>query len=143
MEQARRRAFEAVMRANAEQTGALYRDPSARALFRALARRFRDGCEARDRTPLLVVIPQPMDLERLDRGEDDYRAFIALLGNLLPVVDLTDAFHGSENWRDLFVDGPLGPHVNPRGNRMIADALTETVGRLLESAAPLRRRATA
>jgi hypothetical protein len=39
------------------------------------------------------------------------------------VVDMTDRFHAHPNRDRLFVDGPLGPHVSPAGNQIIADAI--------------------
>ena len=134
-----RRAFDTVVRCNAEHTAAMYRDPAARGLFRALVERFRDRCRADDLAPLLVIIPQPIDLERQQRGRDDYRDFISELGTMLPVIDMTEAFLGVDNWRQLYVDGPLGPHVGPEGNRMIADAVAEPVSGLITE----RRQATA
>ena len=138
-QRARRRAFDTVVRCNAEHTAALYRDPAARDLFRALVERFRERCRAADLAPLLVVIPQPVDLERQHRGRDDYRDFLRDLGTVLPVIDMTDAFLGVDDWRQLYVDGPLGPHVGPEGNRMIADAVAESVSGLFTD----RRQATA
>ena len=138
-QRARRRAFDTVVRCNANHTAKLYRDPAARDLFRALVERFHERCRAGDLAPLLVVIPQPVDLERQHCGRDDYRDFLRDLGTLMPVIDMTDAFLGVDDWRQLYVDGPLGPHVAPEGNRLIADAVAESVSDLFAD----RRQATA
>jgi hypothetical protein len=135
----RRRAFDTVLRRNAEHTGALYDDPKARNLFRALVQRFGDRCRAEGRAPLLVFIPQPVDLARQQRGLDDYRGFLNEIRDLLPIVDMTAAFLEAKDWRRLYVEGPLGPHVGPEGNRMIAHAVAVRVADVIAD----RRQATA
>jgi hypothetical protein len=88
---------------------------------------------------LLVFIPQPVDLARQQRGLDDYRGFLNEIRDLLPIVDMTATFLEIKEWRGLYVEGPLGPHVGPEGNRMVARAVAVRVADVIAD----RRQATA
>jgi len=129
-----RRAFDVVFRENARTTARLYRDPSACQLLAALVARFAQICRVGDRQPLLAVLPQPVDLARLDEKHDDYRPFFAGLSGMLPVVDCTQIFYTHPERSRLYVEGPLGPHPSRFGNQVIADTLAPVVAGLIDLA---------
>ena len=120
---ARRRAFAVIMKENIRAAAALYDRPECRALLRALVERFAGVCRRAQRTPLLVVLPQPIDLEWIEQRGDYYGAFWASLGERCPVLDLTRRFLEHPRRADLYVGGALGPHVSSEGNRLIAATL--------------------
>jgi hypothetical protein len=122
-EAARRRAFAVIMKENIRATADLYARPECRGLLRALVERFAEGCRRAQVTPVLVVIPQPIDLAWIARRGDYYGAFWASLGETCPVLDLTRAFLAHPRRTDLYVGGALGPHVSAEGNRLIAEFL--------------------
>ena len=126
-----RKAFGVVLQENARHTARLYRDPKACALLKAIIQRFAQNCEVSGRQGILVIIPQPMDLERRPAGGRDYQDFFRLLGDCLPVVDLTETIKKVGDWRGLFIDGRLGPHLNASGNRLVAERLAPQLERLL------------
>lgn len=125
-----KRAFEIVLRENARVTACLYRNPQACQLLEALIDRFAKACRNADRQPLLAVLPQPMDLARLDDGHDDYGAFFIRLSKVLPVIDCTQVFYSHPERSRLYVEGPLGSHPSQLGNQVISDALAPSVARL-------------
>jgi hypothetical protein len=129
----RRRAFQVVVRENAAVTASLYRDAESRSLFRALIRRFAAVCRAADRVPVLAVIPQPVDLARLDRGYDDYRPFFESLRDTIELVDLTDLFLSRPSRSQLYREGLLGPHTSALANDAIAARLEAVLRPVLES----------
>jgi len=100
-----------------------YTDDRARALFAALVRRFAQHVRRAGAEPLLLILPQPIDLDQRDRDQSSYGPLLAELESEIAVVDMTDRFHAHPNRDWLFVDGPLGPHVSPAGNQIIADAI--------------------
>lgn len=126
-ESRRRKAFAIVMKENARATAVLYRNENATALLRAIVTRFAERCAKDGRTPLLAVLPQLVDLDRRDRGHDDYRQFFADLDALAPVVDFTDLFHRHPHRRSLYIEGPLGPHFSAAGNRLVAETLAARI----------------
>lgn len=130
---ASRRAFNVVMAENARWTHRLYRDPQATALLQALIARFAGACRQAGKTPVLLVMPQPMDRPYLDAGTEAYRAFFAAQADVLPVVDMTADFLAEPDTASLYVEGALGPHVSAKGNRLIADRLAEIVAPLLRA----------
>lgn len=125
-----REAFNVVLRENAKWTEILYGEQEACVLLAKLIERFTATCRAAGRQPLLVVIPQLMDLEREDKATT-HEAFFDSLGDLLPVVDLSPRFREETNWQRLYVPGKLGPHPSPEGNQLIADVLGPTVASLM------------
>lgn len=127
---AARAAFEVVLRDNARWTARLYADPAACGLLRALVERFAAVCRAAGKEPMLLVVPQPVDLERRDRGTAHRQLFDGLR-DTLPVVDLTERFRRDPRPLDLFAHGRLGPHCGPRGNALVAEALAPVVTSLL------------
>ena len=130
-ETGRRRAFSIVIRENERATARLYAHEGARALFAALVRRFSETVRGAGAVPILLVLPQPIDLVQRDRGHDSYGNFLSNLGSEIALVDMTDRFHEHHERELLFVDGPLGPHVSPTGNQIIADTLAAVSERLV------------
>jgi hypothetical protein len=133
-ERARRAAFGVVLRDNARWTARLYADPDARRLLGALVERFAAVCRAAGKHPVLLVVPQPADLERRDGGTVHEGLFTELAATL-PVVDVTERFRRDPRWRTSFTHGPLGPHCGPRGNAVITEALRPVVAPLLDEVA--------
>ncbi len=127
-----RKAFAVVLQENARYTARLYRDQKACDLLQAIISRFVQSCEGTNRLGVLVIIPQPMDLERKQTRGKDHQDFFRSLGDGLPVVDMTETIKKSGDWRSLFVDGPLGPHLNAKGNRLVAEMVAPQLERLLE-----------
>ncbi len=126
-EAARRRAFAVIMKENTRAAADLYARAECRALLRALVARFAATCRRAGRIPLLVVLPQPVDLEWIERRGDYYGAFWASLGEGCPILDLTRRFLEHPRRADLYVGGALGPHVSAEGNRMIAESLARWI----------------
>ncbi|WP_434445382.1 SGNH/GDSL hydrolase family protein [Lentzea sp. E54] len=122
-----RDAFDEVLRDNARWTARLYADHGACELLGALVERFAAVCRAAGKHPVLLIVPQPADLDR--DGGTAHRHMTTRLATRLPVVDVTDRFRREP---DLFVHGKLGPHCGPRGNAVIASELRPVVEPLLE-----------
>jgi hypothetical protein len=122
-----RAAFGVVLRDNARWTARLYADPEACRLLTALVERFARVCRAAGKQPVLLVMPQPVDLRRRATRHEVF----AGLRSILPVVDVTERFRRSRQRDALFSHGRLGPHCSPRGNAVIAAALRPVVAPLL------------
>jgi hypothetical protein len=122
-----REAFRVVMRENSRVSAKLYEEHDAKSLLTALIRRFVDTCVATDCKPALVVIPQPVDLESISQGRNDYAEFYRKLSEILPVLDMTGRFRAEPDPSSLYVDGELGPHPSSKGNKIIAEEIVANI----------------
>jgi hypothetical protein len=122
-----RRAFQAVLRDNGRSARALYRDPESVRLLHELVLRFATTCRQAGKEPVLLVMPQLVDLDHAGA----YGPAYARLRRLLPVVDVTDRFRDAPDRPLLYTHGRLGPHPSALGNRLIAAALAGPVSALL------------
>jgi hypothetical protein len=121
-----RKAFEVILRENAKETAALYKEGGSTALLAALIERFAKLCETHGSRPVLLIIPQPSDLSKKN-GETPYREFFHTLESSIDVLDMTEAFSTHKEPNLLYVGGALGPHCSVEGNRLIADALNNLI----------------
>jgi hypothetical protein len=111
-----------VLADNARFTGRLLRREDARTLLRQLTIEFARVCRSAGKQPVLVVIPQPVDLRARLRGDGAAEQVFASLADVLPVVDLTAKF-AAQPAPALYAEGALGPHTSAQANRMIAAEL--------------------
>jgi len=116
----RKKAFKQVLRNNAKYTAEMYNDENAKLLFSRLVDEFVDLCREHDKKPVLVLTPQPVDMERFNSGFSDYSEFIAQLSEKLEVCDLTSLFAGNKNVAEWYLEGELGPHLSVKGNNEVA-----------------------
>ena len=119
-ETARAHAFRAVMAENARVSARLYQRDDAKQLLAKLVKEFADLCRAQGKRPWLVITPQPVDLGRVSKGDNDFGDFFGSLSDILPVLDITEVFARDNHLGALFVEGKLGPHPSPLGNQTIA-----------------------
>ena len=120
-EKYRKTAFKQVLRNNAKYTAEMYKDDNAKLLFSRLVDEFVALCLEHDKKPVLVVTPQPVDIERLNSGSRDYSDFIAQLSEKLEVCDLTSLFVGNKDVAEWYIEGGLGPHLSVKGNNEVAE----------------------
>ena len=78
-----------------------------------------------------MIIPQPIDLQQRPRSGGEYQEFFRLLGECLPVVDLTETIVKINDWHSQFIEGQLGPHLSANGNRLVADVVAPQLEQLL------------
>lgn len=130
-ESGRRSAIRVVAEENRRATAKLFADPEACELLTEILKRFARDCLEAGRTPLLLVLPQPVDVEWRASGRDRSEQYFIEIGKHLPTLDLTNFVLRYPNWRSLYVGGHLGlgPHFNAAGNRIVAEAVA---GRLTE-----------
>ena len=129
-------AFVRVMRRNIDLTSRLFRDPEAVALFKAVTRRFISFCRDRGAEPVLVMMPQLMDNERIEVGDHYYQPVLDDLAAEMTVIDLAPALLARSNVGSLFIHDRYGGHMSVDGNRIIADVLAPVCRTLLAKARP-------
>ena len=133
-QESRRRAFAVVLADNARFTSRLLRRDDARELLRRLVAEFAQVCRSAGKEPLLMVIPQPVDLEAKSKGDRTAEEVFASLRDLLPVADMTGAMTLQPR-HTMYVEGSLGPHTSAHANlliaRELASVLRDAMGGLL------------
>lgn len=124
-------AFVQVMRRNIQMTKDLYRDPHATALFKAIVYRFAAFCTERGAKPVLLILPQRMDIESVQNGEHYYQGFMDDLSPYLTVVDASKALLATPNLEPLFINDHYGGHLSTIGNQLVAHQLETVCKKLL------------
>ena len=119
-ERCHKAAFKEVLANNAKYTAEMYKNHNAKLLFSSLVDEFVALCLKYNKKPVLVVTPQPVDIERLNLGFRDYSNFIAQLSEKLEVYDLTSLFVGNKDVDEWYIEGELGPHLSIKGNNEVA-----------------------
>ena len=121
------RAFVEVMKRNIELSAAQYRDPEATALMAAIVRRFAKVARDHGATPILLFIPQLLDLAYLRAGDHFYAPFLAELAGELDVVDMGPALADRTADAEMFIEDRFGGHLSARGNALVAETLLPLV----------------
>ncbi len=112
-----------VMKANICDAQNLYRDDESRKLLSAICTRFKVAAEARGHLPLLLIMPQLLDLKiSKDREETPYLAFYAELAHQMDVLDMTSLF-AQADFDDLYINDQYGGHLSVAGNRLVAETI--------------------
>ena len=117
-------AFVEVMKRNIQITADMYTDPAAVALFSAQCARFARFCESKNATPVLVMMPQLLDVALIREGRHYYASALKSLPEGLVVVDVAPELLRHENVSELYIDDQFGGHLSAKGNQVVADLLT-------------------
>lgn len=124
--------FAVVMKTNISYSMQMYKDERSCNLLTAIALRFKQEAERRGHLPVLLVMPQFLDLRTATHGKLYYQNYFESLNKHLDVLDVTDEIQ-RRNYRDLYVEDSYGGHFSPTGNAVIAELLSEHINRILSS----------
>lgn len=124
-EVAYRNAFKVVIQKNAEHTSKLYNDNNAKLLYLELMKDFVKLCRSKNKIPIVVICPQPIDLERRSAGFRDYQEFVELASRSVEIVDLTSLIYNENKFQEYYIEGELGPHLSPKGNKLVMEYMYE------------------
>ena len=103
----------------------MYSDNNACELLEAILLKFYDVALERGHKPLLVVMPQLMDLKVFKKQKaTPYGAFFSKINKKIPVLDMTEHLNG-ENIDNFYTDDVYGGHLSELGNKLVADKISE------------------
>lgn len=114
--------FALIMTRNIRDAHRMYRDADACRLLRAILLRFKQDARQRGHLPLILVIPQLLDLKKGDGNSKPYQGFFRELGANIPVIDMTETLQG-HCLGELYIDDKYGGHLSARGNAIVAEHL--------------------
>lgn len=123
---AERHPFRLVMEYNLKEAHSLYGDPRYTELLTAIIERFAGEARRRGHRPVLLVMPQMLDLELGGARRTPYQDYYEGLSEVLPVVDLTDRLRRGDR-AELYIDDHYGGHLSAAGNRLVADAMESKI----------------
>jgi hypothetical protein len=112
--------FTLVMRHNIREAHRMYREPEATRLLSAILLRFNAVARARGHVPLVLVMPQLLDLKLTANGTAPYQGYFRQLAGQLPILELTAAL-ADRVPQGLYVEDQYGGHLSPRGNQAVAE----------------------
>jgi hypothetical protein len=136
-------AFISVMDRNIDMTMHLFRDPDGAELFRAVCHRFKDFCHERGAEPILLMMPQLMDIKRIRAGNHYYADLLQSLENEMTVIDLAPALLAHDKIDELFIHDHYGGHLSEEGNVIVARIMEPLCRTLLGKTAPAPAKAAA
>jgi len=100
-----------------------YSDSKATKLLSAILLRFKQEARRRGHIPLVVVMPQLLDLKLNKNKVAPYQGYFSALGRQLPVLDLTDKFINA-GFEKLYIDDQYGGHLSAEGNHLVSKEIS-------------------
>lgn len=115
--------FSLVMKNNLRDAYQLYGDSKSTNLLSAILLRFKEEAQRRGHIPLVVVMPQLLDLKLNQNKTAPYHNYFSELAKKLPVLDLTVEFF-NVGIEKLYVNDQYGGHLSVAGNRLVAEEIS-------------------
>lgn len=115
--------FARVMQRNISVASDLYHNPEAISLFKSICERFTQFAKSRGAEPVLVMIPQMMDLNHIRKGDHFYKSMLDELSAEMTVIDAAPAILANSNGDTLYTHDRYGGHLSAEGNRILASLL--------------------
>jgi hypothetical protein len=111
--------FTVVMKRNILDAYDLYRDNNSIKLLNAILTRFNDETQRRGHIPLVVVIPQLLDLKLNKNKHPPYEDYYNKLAHYFSVLNLTEKFSNMK-FENLYINDQYGGHLSAKGNQLVA-----------------------
>jgi len=115
--------FTLVMRNNLRDAYQLYNENKSTRLLSAILLRFKEEANRRGHTPLIVVIPQLLDLKLNKNKTAPYQDYFSELSRQLPALDLTGKFNNA-GFENCYINDQYGGHLSVDGNRLVAEEIS-------------------
>jgi hypothetical protein len=115
--------FKLVMKRNLQDAHELYKEDKSKQLLNAILLSFRDEAIQRGHTPLIVVMPQLLDIMLGESSVAPYQEYFNGLAKSLPVIDLTNEFIKAD-FEKLYINDQYGGHLSVRGNSLVAKEIS-------------------
>jgi len=114
--------FKLIMKYNILGSHRLYKGQRYKKLLKKILLRFKEKAEERGHIPLILVMPQLLDLELTEGQKTVYQTYFKEIDKMVDVIDMTDIFK-EKNFRTLYIDDQYGGHLSVDGNRLVADEI--------------------
>ncbi len=118
--------FTLVMKNNLSDAYRLYDDSKSTKLLTAILSRFNDEALRRGHIPIIVVMPQLLDLKININNSKPYQKYFTELSNSLSIIDMTDSFVSCD-FKKLYINDQYGGHLSVNGNRLVAEQIADWI----------------
>lgn len=118
--------FGVIMKNNITESHKMYMEAQYCDLLRALILKFKEDALKNGHKPILLVMPQLMDLKFFENKAIPYDEFYASLEQELDVLDLTKSLL-AEDYSDFYINDQYGGHFSEKGNRFVAEKLLKQI----------------
>ena len=125
--------FMLVMRSNIKDAHRLYSDSGSTELLSGILLRFKKEAISRGHIPIVLVMPQLLDLKLAKNNKAPYQDYFSNLSEQLSIIDFTNEFKTSDI-ETLYINDQYGGHLSAKGNKLVA----ESISRFLESSNELK-----
>lgn len=112
--------FTLIMRDNINDAHKLYKDVESTELLNVLLVRFKETAISRGHTPLVLVMPQLLDLKL--GSKTNYQNYFQKISLSIPIIDVTDKLLNVEIEK-LYVNDHYGGHFSAFGNSLIKEEI--------------------
>ena len=118
--------FSRIMLDNILFSHTMYKDKKACDLLESILLKFRDLAYERGHKPLLLVMPQLIDIKIMNSKKEDihYGSFFSKMSHEMPVLDLTSDINNA-NTESLYTEDLYGGHFSELGNKLVAEKVSE------------------
>lgn len=119
-------SFHLIMKNNIATSHRMYSDPLSYELLSEIIKRFKDGATARGHIPILLVMPQKLDLETVKEGDFPYTSFYEKMAAILDVIDISSSMRNQDT-SALYIEDLYGGHYSAQGNQVVANKIEQYV----------------
>lgn len=123
--------FEVIMESNINEAHKMYSDTNACKLLKAVLLKFKDDAIKKGHTPIILVMPQLMDLTFSQGKQAPYAEFFRELNNDVPTLDLTE-YVLTKPFESIYVEDSFGGHFSKEGNALIAEHIGLKINKMYE-----------
>lgn len=121
--------FSKIMMENIKHSHEMYKDEKACNLLEAILKKFCDLAYERGHKPLIVVMPQLMDLKTIKKTSiTPYQLFFSKINKKVPVIDMTP-YLKKLNLNKMYTEDVYGGHFSKFGNKLVAEKIFEYLGK--------------
>ena len=114
--------FSLVMKFNIGQAHKMYSMTGPRELLRSILMRFKAEALKRGHRPVIMLMPQLIDLKAVNGRRAPYADFLSGLNREMPVIDLTE-FLSERGAEHLYTEDLYGGHFSKEGNEAVGEYL--------------------
>ncbi len=114
--------FRQIMKYNIKGSHEMYGEEKSKLLLKKIIQRFQEKASQRGHKPLILVMPQLLDLELTTGKKAPYQEFYKEFKNEIDVIDMTPIFK-EMRFRELYIDDQYGGHLSKKGNKIVAEEI--------------------